>query len=149
MNGAVSRLRPVRRQGADAVTPSQLRRDGDSRGAYGSQRPEIPQLPQILSGVEYKTGAVLEDKDRETGHWTLEDVRPDQNDEQNDKNDQDDVPDPGEAKFELPNAVANQVMLRGDWTDSQMELLNFTRNEASRILKPPEVKNWLNSIIPY
>ena len=146
MNGAVSRLRPVRRQGADAVTPSQLRRDGENRGAYGSQRPEVPKLPQILSGVEYKAGAVLEDEDRETGHWDLDDVKPDQNDEKNDQNDQDDVPDPGEANFELPNAVANQVMLRGDWTEGQMELLSFTRYEASRILKPPEVRNWLNSI---
>ena len=146
MNGAVSRLRPVRRQGADAVTPSQLRREGESRRASGSQRPEIPKLPQLSSGVEYKVGAVLRDEDRETGCWGLDDVKPDQKKVENDQSDQDDAPDPGEANFALPNAVANQVMLHGNWTDDQMEILSFTRNEASKILKPPEIKNWLNSI---
>ena len=144
-NGAVSRinqgLRPVSRQGADAVTPSQLRREGESKKATGSQRPEIPKLPTLLSGVEYKVGAALRDEDSESGHWGW--VKNDQKDEGNDLNED---PDPGEANFAVPNAVVNQVILHGNWTDDQMELLSFTRNEAKRILKPPEIKNWINSI---
>ena len=139
--GAVSRstntgLRPPSNQGANAVTPSQVKQwqDAGKKKASGSQRPETPKLPQILPRIENKAG---------DGCWGIDDVASDQHNEENDQNN---VPDPGEANFALPNAIANQVMLHGNWTNDQMELLNFTRNEASRILRPPEIKSWISSI---